>query len=81
MCERQFQLIVFDGYIIAVLVFKLCNSWAFCSYLKIDASHLYKRNLVALCCSCNLNRLGQILFRVPNPLVFSEKKLHHVYLI
>ena len=36
---------------------------------------------VALCCSCNVNSLGQILFRVHNPLVFSEKKLHHVYLI
>ena len=81
MCERQFQLIVFDGYLIAMLVFQLGNPWAFCSYLELDVSCLYKGNLIASCCSCNLNRPGQILFRVHNPLVFSEKKLHHVYLI
>ena len=81
MCEKQFQLMVFDGYLIAMLVFQLGNSWAFCAYLKLDASCLYKRNLGVPCCSCNVNSLGQILFRVHNPLVFSEKKLHHVYLI
>ena len=75
MCERQFQLIVFDGYIIAMLVFWLGNSWAFCSCLKLDASGLYKGNLIAFCCSCNLNSLGQILFRVHNPFVFSKKEI------
>ena len=64
-----------------MLVFYLGNSWTFCSYLKLDASPLYKRNLVVPCCSCNVNSLGQILLRVHNPLVFSEKQLHCVYLI
>ena len=81
MYEGQFQLIVFDGYIIAMLVLGLGNSWAFCFYLKIYASCLYKRNLISLCCSCNLNTLRQALFKVHNLFLFSGKKLHHVCLI
>ena len=66
MCEGQFQLIVFDGYVIAVLVLGLGSSWAFCFYLKIDASCLYKRNLIASCCSCNLNTLDKHYLKFTN---------------
>ena len=61
-----------------MLVFQLGDSWAFCSYLKLDASCLYKRknfNSVVLFLQFEYTQTNIIQSSQPF-LLFSGKKLH-----